>query len=213
MRTYTVQQQLAPAALALVALISACTTSSGPARSRIEHTPDGSFTITQDLRVGGGVRDDFNVALHLLEQEDYEGGIERLLEVTQAAPKLATAHINLGIAYRHLEDWPRAAASLERALELNPRHPVAHNELGIVRRRQGLFEEARASYEEALAVAADFHFARRNLAILCDLFLSDASCALENYERYAQAVPDDEQVGIWIADLRSRTDGSAPGAR
>ena len=50
------------------------------------------------------------------------------------------------------------------------------------------------SYEKALDLYDDFHFARKNLAIVCDLFLGDAACALENYERYAQSVPGNEQV-------------------
>ena len=199
--------------LATLSLASACMNSKGPAPSRIEHAPDGGFTITQEVWVGVGVRSDFEAALQLIEQEEYEHGIERLFEVTEAVPQLASAHINLGIAYRRLEDWESAEASIERALELSPRHPVAHNELGMVLRRQGRFEEARASYEQALAVAPDFHFARRNLAILCDLFLADLSCALLNYERYAQAVTDDEQVGIWIADLRNRAGKSTEGRR
>jgi Flp pilus assembly protein TadD len=193
------------AMLATLSLASGCVSSKGPAPSRIEHAPDGGFTITQEVRVGVGVRSDFEAALRFFEQEEYEQGIERLLEVTETAPRLASAHINLGIAYRLIEDWESAEASIERAIELSPRHPVAHNELGMVLRRQGRFDEARASYEQALAVASDFHFARRNLAILCDLFLADSACALENYQRYAQAFPKDETVAIWIADLQNRS--------
>lgn len=200
------------AAVATLAVAAACTTSSGPTPSAIEYAEDGSFTITQDVRVGVGVRADFDAGRELIEDGDYAAGVERFLEVTEAAPQLASAHINLAMAYRMLEDWERAQTSAERAIELSGRHPVAHNELGMILRRQGRFEEARDSYERALDIAEDFHFARRNLAILCDLFLSDVPCALEHYERYASAVPEDETVGMWIADLRNRT-GNSPASR
>ena len=195
--------RLAAASIALVAASSACTTGSGPAPSQLTRDASG-FTVTQDVRVGVGVRSDFEAALELLQTQHYERGIERMLEVVEAAPQLASAHINLAIAYRQLERWDEAQASIERAIETSPRHPVAHNEAGMIHRRQGRFEEARASYERALELAEDFHFARRNLAIVCDLFLADVECALEHYERYADAVPEDELVHVWIADLRQR---------
>jgi len=170
----------------------------------MEVQEDGGFTITERVRFSSSVRGDFEKAVRLLEEEEYESGIEILEDVTEEAPDATTAYIDLGIAYRLTGDFERAEASIKRALELNPSHPVVHNELGIIYRKTGRFEEARKSYENALEIFPDFHFARRNLAILCDVYLGDTACAIEHYERYAKMVPEDEKVGMWIADLRNR---------
>lgn len=165
---------------------------------------ENGFTLTEDVRVGGDVRADYDNAIRLLEGRQYEQGIRLLLKVTQSAPNLTAAHVDLGIAYARSDDLDKAEASLKRALELNPRHPIAYNELGLVYRRKGQFAAARTSYEKALEVFPGFHFARLNLAILCDLYLADRNCAMENYVAYSQAVPDDKQAPMWIADLRAR---------
>jgi Flp pilus assembly protein TadD len=81
---------------------------------------------------------------------------------------------------------------------LSATHPIAHSELALVYRKQAKFAEARAQYEQALSLYPDFHFAHRNLAILCDLYQRDYGCALQHYE------PDDAQVAIWVGDLQSR---------
>ena len=125
--------------------------------------------------------------------------------MTREAPHATAAHIDLGMTYAQLDRLDDAAESLEAALAINAEHPVAHNELGIVRRRQGRFDEACSHYEAALDFYPGFLPARRNLAILCDLYLGDRECAIDHYERVAAAVPEDQKVSMWIADLRSRT--------
>ena len=162
------------------------------------------FTIVESVRVDGATRSDYARAAGLLAQERYAEGIALLQDITARQPKLTAAHVDLGIAYARTSELDKAEASLRRALELQPKHPIAWNELGLVQRRQGKLSDARTSYEKSLAAAPGFHFARLNLAVLCDLYLGDAGCALDNYVLYQQAVPDDKQVAGWIANARAR---------
>jgi len=180
----------------------------GPAPQRTTETAilnDASgFTIAEEARIAADSRNQYEAAMRLLEQEEYDQGIALLLEVAESASGLSAPHIDLGIAYGRSGDLNKGIASLQRALELNPRHPVAYNELGMLHRRKGEFETARASYEKALELSPEFHFARLNLAILCDLYLADLPCALDNYVAYQETVPDDKNAAMWIADLRAR---------
>jgi len=172
--------------------------------ARIDLDESVGFTITEDVRISAATRSDYEQALSLLERGEREQGIALLEQIIETSPQVSAPRIDLGIAYHRAGDLEAAEVELTEALELNPEHPIVLNELGIIYRKTGRFEEARSSYESALAVYSGYHFARRNLAVLCDLYLGDLECALENYEAYMLTVPGDDEATIWIADLKSR---------
>ena len=185
-------------------LVACATTEPQRPPARIEIQEAVGFTITEEARIDGDIRADYEQAMLYLEQGRHDEGIALLESVAEAAPDLSAPRIDLGIAQHRAGNLEAAEQNLMLALESNPDQPVAHNELGIVYRKTGRFAEARASYEAALAVYPGFHYARRNLAILCDLYLADLRCALENYEAYMTTVPSDEEATVWIADIRYR---------
>ena len=190
---------------AVACLLCACaTTQSTRTPARIEIQESVGFTITEEARISSNLRAEYESALTLLEQGRHAEGVALLETVAEAAPQFSAPRIDLGIAYHLAGDLEAAERNLLRAVELNAEHPIAHNELGILYRKTGRFAEARNSYERALAIYPGYHFARRNLAILCDLYLADVNCALENYEAYMKTVPGDDQASMWIADIRNR---------
>ncbi|MCK5027150.1 MAG: tetratricopeptide repeat protein [Candidatus Pacebacteria bacterium] len=185
-----------------VFLLSAC--ESTPVAKMIKANINSSFVIRDDVAVRPEIKSDFEKAVKLLQEKDYERGIRLMTRVVERSEMSIAPHINLGIAYRITGDMKRAEKSLTKALEMNSIHPSANNEMGMVYRKTGRFAEARRSYERILERFTSFLPARKNLGILCDLYINDLNCAMANYEIYNKADPGDKEVIMWIADLRTR---------
>jgi Tfp pilus assembly protein PilF len=171
--------------------------------ARLEDGREG-FVITEVPQTDKASYKDFDRAVAMLKDEDYEGAIVLLEKVIEKSPGVTAPYIDIAIAYRRTGRLEQAEENLKMALQLFPEHPVACNEYGLLNRRTGRFAEARVMYEKAIARFPDYYPAHRNLGILCDLYLSDPACALEHYEVYSEARPEDEQVKLWVADLRAR---------
>ena len=179
----------------ILAAISAC---SGPSGKSATIRKEKVVTVDSD------VQRSFDQALQLLQAEDYDAAIALLNDVIEHETRLTAPYINLAMAYRHKGDDKQAEKYLLKALEIDQAQPVANNELGIIYRKQGRFTDAKNVYTNALTEYPDYLPAIRNLGILCDLYLRDAQCALEQFEKYQEQVPGDKTIEIWIADLKTR---------
>lgn len=202
-------------ALCLVGLaLSGCQSlSSAPPSAPVEITTmdgAGSFTVQDGARLSGPLRSAFAEGIQAFERGDPKQAAELFRQVASDASAPVAASLNLGVALEAAGEIEAAREALAAALQKNPKHPAVRNELGRLERRLGHFSEARLHYEAALETHPQFHFARKNLAILCDLYLSDLPCALGHYRAYAAAVPEDEAAQIWIADLESRIGQGGP---
>ena len=175
----------------------------GPSVTRLEDGREG-FIIAEVPRMDEASRKDFEQGVAMLNAQDYGRAVDLLEKVIEQSPGVTAPYINVAIAYTHIGKLEKAEAHLKKALSLVPEHPVACNEYGLLCRRSGRFAEARAVYEKSITRFPNYYPLHRNLGILCDLYLNDPACALEHYEIYSAARPENKQVKLWIADLRAR---------
>jgi Tfp pilus assembly protein PilF len=162
------------------------------------------FIITEVPQMDELSRKDFERAMAMMKDQEYGQAIDILEKIIEKSPGVTAPYIDIAIAYRLIGKPEKAEEPLKTALQLVPEHPVASNEYGLLCRKTGRFADARAIYENAIARFPNYYPLHRNLGILCDLYLDDPAGALEHYEIYSEAKPEDKQVKVWIADLRAR---------
>ena len=163
-----------------------------------------STTKEENVVVDPDVQQLFDKAVVLLKQKDYDNAITLLNTVVAREHRLTAPYIDLGMAYREKGNNKKAEANLMKALDIDLANPVANNELGLLYRSLGRFNDAKKAYTNALTRHPDYLPVIRNLGILCDIYLNNLDCALEQYEKYQELKPGDKDVKNWIADLKGR---------
>ena len=184
----------------LMTLLVAC------AGSEVKHDADVSSIGKKDqyIDVDSDVELDFKSAIVLMKQEQYAQAVPVLKSVIEREKRLPAPYINIAIAYSKLGDTKLAEENLISALKIDIGQPVANNELGLLYRKEGKFNAARTAYENAIKDNPQYLPAKRNLGVLCDLYLHDFECALEQFEDYLELKPDDKTAEIWVADVKRR---------
>lgn len=162
------------------------------------------IVISEEFGIDTDLREKFQQATKLISDKKFEEAIELLVVVTDKTNKHSAPYINLAIAYSETGKVQEAEKILLRAIKINPKHPVTNNELGLLYRKTGRFAQAKTAYEKVINAYPQFLPARKNLGILCDLFMADLECAISHYETFLKYQPEDKEVKIWLVDLKRR---------
>ena len=181
---------------AALLIVTACS------QDNVKHEPR---TGARQIVVDDSIKLMFTRALTHLQQREYDEGIELLETLTARENRLAAPFVNLGIAYSRSGNTKKAEYNFSRALKLDAGHAVANNELGLLYRKTGRFNAARSAYTNALVEHPDYLPVRKNLGILCELYLHDLGCALEQYQAYLEYAPEEKTVTRWALELQQRS--------
>lgn len=184
----------------MVTLLTSCMV----AGTKEEASDERDIVILEEYGVDADVTKKFNQSVELISQKEYEKAVALLIEVTARTDKHSAPYVNLGVAYSKLGKIEEAEENLLKALKINPNHPVTNNELGIIYRQSGRFDEAKKAYEGVISRYPRFLPAIKNLGILCDIFMEDLECAIEQYAAYLKFSPDEKNIKIWLTDLQRR---------
>lgn len=161
-------------------------------------------SVREHVDIDSDVEQDFARAIKLLQSDNNAQAAVVLQSVIEREQRLPAPYVNLAIANKRLGNMKQAEQNLVSALKIDIGHPVANNELGLLYRKAGKFNAARTAYENAINKNPDYLPAKKNLGVLCDLYMHDFNCALEQFEDYLELRPGDKTVAIWVADVKRR---------
>jgi Tfp pilus assembly protein PilF len=184
--------------LLFVILLSAC---SG---NGVREDGDGIGKGVPFYNVDASVEKDFNHAVSLMQSGDYSLAVTILKTVVTREKRLPAPFVNLAMAYNKLDEKHLAEDNFVIALKLDRTNAEANNELGLIYRKAGKFKAAKTAYENAIEANPAYLPAKKNLGILCDLYLHDFDCAYEQFSAYLKVRPNDKTMAIWVADVERR---------
>jgi tetratricopeptide (TPR) repeat protein len=204
------------AAVALLALLAAACSSTGPRRPAGSaaggaQTPaPGQSGADRTASVPQRARQSYARALAAMQAENWTEAELELKDLLLEFDSYPGPYINIAIVYMHENRNDDAMKALKSALALDPAEPAANDEMGILLRREGRFKEAEAAYRRAIAADPGYLLAYRNLGVLLDLYLGRGAEALDCYRHYQQGLAKpDPRVARWIVELKRRVDKSA----
>ncbi len=129
----------------------------------------------------------------------HDEAIQIYLQVLEADPKHAAAHINLGTLFYNRQNFEGAETHYRAAVEADPRYALAYFDLGNVLDETGRIPDAVAAYQTALLLAPTYGDAHYNLALAYER-LQQPRKALNHWRAYIKL----DRSGPWSVHARTQ---------
>ncbi len=129
----------------------------------------------------------------------HDEAIQTYMQVLEAEPDHAPAHINLGTLYYNRRDFVSAEKHYREAVKADPRYALAYFDLGNVLDETGRIGEAVAAYTTAIQLAPTYADAHYNLALAYER-LRQPRQALPHWRIYLKL----DSAGPWAVHARNQ---------
>jgi len=147
----------------------------------------------------------FELATNAAENQDWALASDYLQRLVAQRPNDPRTMARLGWSLQKQQMPDRAEEAYRKALALDPSTTLASNNLALLLQEQHRFVEAAEVLRAGVRQSPENSELHYNLGIICELYLLDLECALEQYQAYQSvAYEKDEAVEGWIADLKRR---------
>lgn len=142
----------------------------------------------------------YQSALNQLKQGSLSQAGNAFRQLLIQEPRLAGAHVNLGLIALKSEDNAKANKHFNDALQLNPKNTSALLHLALEELRAGRFWDAEAKLLRVVELAPNHQEAHFNLGVLYELYLQDFDKAADHYEAYVGLTSNKDKAVVerWI---------------
>ena len=183
-----------PALVASIALLSACSTTSGVSREQERSNAAGRKASAAEINVSLGQSYMRQGKLEIAKQK-----LDRALELD---PGLPDAHTVIAVLYERINDSDAAERHYRRAAELAPKTGVVNNNYGTFLCKRGKYVEADRHYERALK---DPFYDTPAVALTnrgtCALKWQRPELAEESFRKALQLSPNQPEALLSLAEI------------
>ncbi len=168
-------------------------------------TPSPDPYLQQATAVDVSIKQAFDDALLVMQQQDWPQAERQLMAIAQSAPTLSGPWVNIGLCRWRQDQIDGAKEAFEQAIQLNALNGDAYNTYAVLAREQGEFTQAEALYQKALIAWPHNETSHRNLGVLYDMYMGRLDDALKHFEMSAKINGNpDKKLRGWIIDIKRR---------